>query len=119
MKVILLIEDNKDILENTCELLVLEGYEVIFTNNGKAGITMAKEKKPDLILCDINLPEVDGYEVFHELCIDAVTSKIPFIFFTSSAEEIEVAAGFDMGAVGYIKKPFEVEELFDTIEKCL
>jgi CheY-like chemotaxis protein len=119
MKTILLIEDNTDIRENTCELLELEGYEVIFAANGKTGLALAKEKKPDIILCDIWMPETDGYEVFNGLSSDAETAIIPFIFLTASVEKKEIEAGFAMGAVGYIKKPFESKELFDTIAKCL
>ena len=119
MKIILLIEDNTDIRENTCELLELEGYDVLFAVNGKIGIALAKEKKPDIILCDIMMPEMDGYEVFNGLKDDIETADIPFIFLTASVEKDEIVAGFAMGAVGYIKKPFEAQELFDTIEKCL
>ena len=119
MKVILLIEDNEEIRENTCELLELKGYEVIFAANGKAGLALAKEKKPNLILCDIMMPEADGYEVFNELRSDAQTANIPFIFLTASVENKEMAAGLAMGAMGYIKKPFEPKELFDTIANCL
>jgi CheY-like chemotaxis protein len=119
MRTILLIEDNSDIRENTCELLELEGYEVILAANGKNGIALAKEKQPDIILCDIMMPEVDGYEVLNGLRSDVETVNIPFIFLTASVEKKEIEAGFAMGAVGYIKKPFEAKELFDTIVKCL
>jgi len=119
MKTILLIEDNTAIRENTCELLELEGYKVIFASNGKIGIALAKEKKPDIILCDIWMPETDGYEVFNQLNSDTETAHIPFIFLTASVEKNEIEAGYAMGAVGYIKKPFDSKELFDTIAKCL
>jgi CheY-like chemotaxis protein len=119
MKIILLIEDNIDIRENTCELLELEGYEVIFAANGKKGIALAKEKKPDIILCDIMMPETDGYEVLNGLKENIETADIPFIFLTASVEKKEIAIGFAMGAVGYIKKPFESQKLFDTIANCL
>ncbi len=119
MKTILVIEDNNDIRENTCELLELWGYKVISAMNGKAGLALAKENKPDLILCDIMMPEANGYEVFSGLKNDADTSGIPFIFLTASAEKKEVEAGLGMGAKGYIRKPFEPEELFETLERCL
>ena len=119
MKTILLIEDNNDIRENTCELLELEGYEVIFAVNGKIGLALAKEKKPDIILCDIWMPETDGYEVFNGLSSDAETANIPFIFLTASVEKKEIAAGYAMGAKGYIRKPFDTKELLDTVELCL
>lgn len=119
IKTILLIEDNGDVRENTCELLELEGYKVIFASNGKTGLDLAKEKKPDLILCDIWMPELDGYEVFNGLSSDSETANIPFIFLTASVEKKEIATGFAMGANGYISKPFEAQELFDTVARCI
>jgi len=119
MKTILLIEDNNDIRENTCELLELDGYRVILAVNGKSGLILALEHRPDLVLCDIMLPEADGYEVFRGLKANAATRSIPFVFLTASAEKKEMAAGLEMGASGYIRKPFDPEELFQTIQQCL
>ena len=119
MKTILLIEDNHDIRENTNEMLELEGYEVLVAMNGKSGLALAKEKIPDLILCDIMMHEANGYEVFNGLKNDQSTVNIPFIFLTASAEKSEVEAGLGMGADGYIRKPFEPDELFGTILECL
>ena len=119
MKTILLIEDNHDIRENTNEMLELEGYEVLVAMNGKTGLALAKEKIPDLILCDIMMPEANGYEVLNGLKNDHSTVNIPFIFLTASAEKSEVEAGLGMGADGYIRKPFEPDELFGTILECL
>lgn len=119
MKTVLVIEDNAHIRENACEMLELEGYKAIFAVNGKTGIALAKQSKPDIILCDIEMPEADGYEVFNALRQDSATAQIPFIFLTASVEKKEIAMGLSMGAVGYIKKPFESKELFDTIANCL
>jgi CheY-like chemotaxis protein len=119
MKTILVIEDNVDIRENTCELLELEGYNVLFADNGKTGLILAKEGKPDIILCDIMMPEANGYEVFHELKNDPVMAAIPFIFLTASVEKKAVEMGLGMGAKGYIQKPFDPQELFDAITRCL
>ncbi len=119
MKIILLIEDNAELRENTCEMLELEGYEVIFAANGKNGITLAKEKNPDMIICDIMMPEMNGYEVFNELRNDIKTAHIPFIFLTASGEKKEIALGIAMGANGYICKPFGGQELFGAISSCL
>jgi len=118
MKTILLIEDNDDIRENTCELLELEGHKVILALNGKSGLILATEHLPDLVLCDIMMPEADGYEVFNALKANAATRHIPFIFLTASAEKKDVAAGLQMGASGYIRKPFEPDELFEAIRLC-
>jgi CheY-like chemotaxis protein len=119
MKTLLLIEDNTDIRENTCELLELQGYHVIHATNGKSGLILAKEKTPDAILCDIMMPEADGYEVFNDLKNDPRTTSIPFIFLTASCEKKEVDAALGMGVSGYIRKPFDAKDLFDAIESCL
>lgn len=119
MKIVLLIEDNGDIRENTCELLELEGYKVLVAANGETGISLAKENKIDIILCDIMMPKVDGYEVFKSIKNNSGTAAIPFIFLTANTEKKEVQAGLNMGANGYIRKPFAEEELFGTIARCL
>lgn len=119
MKTILLIEDNLEIRENTCEILGLEGYNVIAAANGVIGLELAKEHLPDMILCDIFMPKLNGYEVFEELKKDASTKNIPFVFLTASADKYEVETGLGMGADGYIRKPFEHDELMNQIELCL
>lgn len=119
MKTILLIEDNNEIRENTCELLELEGYKVLLAENGKTGLALAKQEKPHLIVCDILMPEASGYDVVRGLKADPEISAIPFIFLTASAEKKEVEAGLGMGAMDYIQKPFEPQELFEAIRRCL
>jgi CheY-like chemotaxis protein len=119
MKTILLIEDNNDIRENTCELLELEGYRVILALNGKSGVILAQEHHPDAVLCDIMMPEAVGYEVLKGLKADESTQDIPFIFLTASTETKAVSAGLQMGARGYIRKPFDPEELFQVLRTCL
>jgi len=118
MKTILLIEDNLEIRENTTEILELEGYKLISAENGRIGLDLAKTHNPDLVLCDIMMPEMDGYEVFEHLKMTDQTSLIPFIFITASAEKSEVQKGLNMGAIGYIRKPFTERELLDTINDC-
>lgn len=119
MKTILIIEDNDEIRENVVEMLELEGYSVLHAINGKSGLALAREKRPDIILCDIQMPDENGYQVFNGLKNDSETADIPFIFLTASAEKKEVEAGLGMGANGYIRKPFESEELFETLTRCL
>ena len=119
MKVILLIEDNQGIRENTLELLVLEGYRVETADNGRSGFEMALKIVPDLILSDIAMPEMNGYELFNALRAVKATSGIPFIFMTASVERKEVEFGLGLGANGYISKPFEVDELLDEVIRCL
>ncbi|MEO8147818.1 MAG: response regulator [Bacteroidia bacterium] len=116
---VLLIEDHPDIRENTTEILELAGYNVYVAQNGIVGINMAKEKLPDIILCDILMPEADGWEVIKQLKANEATAEIPFVFITASVEKKEILAGLEMGADSYIPKPFELKELLDTVEACL
>ncbi len=119
MKTVLLIEDNTDIRENNCELLELEGYKVFAAESGEIGIVLAIEHKPDIILCDILMPGMNGYEVFTELRNDAATSVIPLIFISASVEKKAIDSGIAMGAKAYIQKPFDPQELFDVLIDCL
>lgn len=119
MKKILLIEDDIVMRENTAEILELAQYEVATAPNGKKGSILAKEFKPDLIVCDIMMPELDGYGVLHILSKDPTTASIPFIFLTAKAEKSEVRKGMDLGADDYLTKPFEDTELLNTVEARL
>ncbi len=116
MKTILLIEDNKDILENISEFLELEGYKIFFANNGKRGIELAKEWIPDLIICDVLMRGMDGHEVLHLLLDSAETFEIPFIFSTSMSENVNRAEALSLGADDYITKPFELEALLILVK---
>lgn len=119
MTTVLLIEDNLEIRENTTEILEMHGFKVVGAENGRVGIEKAFEVLPDIVLCDIMMPEADGYEVLRSIKSSERTSSIPFVFLTASVERKEVQAGFDMGACGYVRKPFEIDELMSTIESCL
>ncbi len=115
-KTILLIEDNSEMSENIASILELEHYHVLTAPNGKIGVTMAQEHHPDLILCDIMMPELDGYGVFHVLGKANETSSIPFIFLTAKADKSEIRTGMNLGADDYITKPFEGSDLLKVIE---
>jgi CRP-like cAMP-binding protein len=119
MKKILLIEDNEDVRENTAEMLELSNYEVITAENGKIGVALAKEHMPDLIICDIMMPELDGYGVLYLLSKDEKTSAIPFIFLSAKAEKSDVRKGMNLGADDYLTKPFEELELLSAVESRL
>jgi CRP-like cAMP-binding protein len=119
MKKILIIEDDKIMRENTAEILELAHYQVTTAPNGKVGSALAKEIKPDLIICDIMMPEVDGYGVLHALSKDPKTASIPFIFVTAKAEKSEMRKGMELGADDYLTKPFEDTELLNAIESRL
>lgn len=119
MTTILLIEDDTALRENTAELLELSNYTVITAPNGKIGIEKALKNKIDLIVCDIMMPEVDGYGVLQTLTLNDKTKYIPFIFLSAKTEHKEIRKGMDMGADDYITKPFEEEELLNAIESRL
>lgn len=119
MKKILLIEDNPDIRENTTEILELDGYEVLTAENGKIGVDLAIKEIPDLIICDIMMPVLDGYGVLHLLSKNKETADIPFIFLTAKAERSDFRKGMEMGADDYITKPFDDVELLSAIESRL
>jgi DNA-binding response OmpR family regulator len=113
---VLLIEDDTILRENTAELLELANYEVLTASNGKKGVQKAFEFAPDIIVCDIMMPELDGYGVLETLSKDDVTKYIPFIFLSAKTERQDIRKGMDMGADDYITKPFEEEELTSAIE---
>jgi CRP-like cAMP-binding protein/CheY-like chemotaxis protein len=119
MKRILVIEDNPEIRENTGELLSLANYAVTLAENGKIGVELAIKERPDLIICDIMMPELDGYGVLHVLSKRKDTSGIPFIFLTALGEKAEVRRGMELGADDYLTKPFDETSLFATIEARL
>lgn len=119
MKKILLIEDNQDIRENTAEILELANYKVITAENGKIGVTLAMSELPDLIICDIMMPVLDGYGVLHLLSKNDELAKIPFIFMTAKSERSDFRKGMEMGADDYITKPFDDIELLNAIEARL
>ncbi len=119
MKKILLIEDNFEVRENTEELLELASYEVITAENGKNGVELAQKEVPDLIICDIMMPELDGYGVLHILNKSTATSGIPFIFLTAKAERSDFRKGMNLGADDYLTKPFDDTELLDAVETRL
>lgn len=116
---ILIIEDNQDVRENLSEIFVLSGYEAVTAENGKKGVQAALTESPDLILCDIMMPELDGYGVLRILSKNPATSHIPFIFLTAKTELADVRRGMTLGADDYITKPFDDVELLDTIEMRL
>lgn len=119
MKKILLIEDNTDVRENTSEILRLAQYEVITAVNGKEGVELAQSQKPDIIICDIMMPVLDGHGVLHMLSKQEETASIPFIFLTAKAERSDLRKGMEMGADDYLTKPFDDVELLNAIESRL
>ena len=119
MKKILVIEDNHEVRDNLAEILELSNYAVITAENGKVGVEKAMQEIPDLILCDVMMPELDGFGVLHILDKKPATSDIPFIFLTAKAEKTDFRKGMNLGADDYITKPFDDVELLDAIEMRL
>jgi DNA-binding response OmpR family regulator len=116
MKKILLIEDNEDICSNTAEILELSNYKVITAENGKIGVEKALLEKPDLIICDIMMPVLDGYGVLHAVHKNEGIKNTPFIFLTAKTERSEFRKGMELGADDYITKPFTGTELLNAID---
>lgn len=119
MTKVLIIEDNTDIRENVVEILSLSGYDVFDAEDGTKGVALATKNQPDVILCDIMMPGIDGYDVFEILNNQDETKTIPFIFITAKSERTDVRKGMEMGADDYLTKPFDATELINAIETRL
>lgn len=119
MKTILVIEDQPDMRTNIATILSMEGYEVLTAEHGKEGLATAKEDKPDLILCDVMMPEMDGYGVLEGLREDRTVAGTPFIFLTAKGEKRDVRAGMNLGADDYLTKPVAASDLLAAISARL
>lgn len=118
-KKILVVDDEKDIVEMVKYNLEREGYTVLTARNGKRAIEQAQEKKPDLILLDIMMPEMDGWEVCKQLMKDENTSTTPVIFLTAKDSEVDEVVGLELGADDYIVKPISIRKLIARIKTAL
>ena len=119
MKLILVIEDNTEVRENTAELLELSGYKVLTAKNGKNGFEKTRSSRPDLVICDVVMPETDGLGFLHLAKNDLSTSTIPLIFFSAGSAPSAVRKNIEQGADIYLRKPFTNEDLLEAVEKCL
>jgi len=119
MKKILVIDDNTDVRENIAEILELANYQVFSASDGRQGVQLAKDINPDIILCDIMMPNLDGYGVLQILSHAPVTARIPFIYLSAKTEQSDVRKGMNLGADDYITKPFEETDLLQAIETRL
>lgn len=119
MKKILIIEDETPVRENLVELLIAEGYQPIEAKDGEEGVSLAWDLLPDLILCDISMPKLDGYGVLSRISRDPATATIPFIFLTARVERDDLRRGMSLGADDYITKPFSIDEVLNAIETRL
>lgn len=116
MKTILVIEDKQEVRENIAEMLQLARYSVIQANDGKQGVALARSAGPDLILCDIMMPELDGYGVLHILRNDPATASIPFLFLTAKVDPAHIRSGMSLGADDYLTKPIDDIDLLAAVE---
>lgn len=119
MRKVVIIEDSDDIREGIVEILDMAGFETYAAKNGKIGVDLVLKNLPDIILCDIMMPELDGYGVLYLLQKNPQTATIPFIFMTAKAERADMRKGMEMGADDYLTKPFDDVELFNAIESRL
>jgi DNA-binding response OmpR family regulator len=119
MTKILLVEDNNEIRDNTTEILEMANYEVTTAVNGKEGFEIAVKEQPDLIICDIMMPVLDGYGLLHLINKNENLKSTPFIFLTAKTERSDFRKGMEMGADDYITKPFTDIELLNAIESRL
>ena len=118
-KRVLIIEDDRGLVKTLYNLLIIEGYDVITSENGESGIRMAFDEKPDIIVSDIVLDRISGYDVLRILKANAKTASIPFIFLTGKVKEKERAYGMELGADAYLDKPFEYQNLLDSVNYFL
>ena len=119
MATVLVIEDEAPIRANLERFLKAEGYAVLTASDGAGGIAAAREQRPDIIICDILMPRVDGFGVLSELRADTGTARIPLIFLTASADKEDQQRGLASGATDYMTKPFKLAELLAVIRKHL
>ena len=116
MKTILVIEDQPVMRQKTVTILKMEGFQVLEAPNGAEGIRLAHEELPDLILCDIMMPERDGYDVLQAVRVNRATATTPFIFFTAKGEKPDLRAGMNLGADDYLVKPTPRTDLLEALE---
>ena len=116
MKTVLVIEDNQAIRENTVELLELLGFRAASAPDGKSGLELIRQIKPDSVLCDISMPDMDGYEVLNELRSQRPYQGLSFYFMSARSEQCDRQKGIDLGATGYLVKPFTEEELLHCFD---
>jgi DNA-binding NarL/FixJ family response regulator len=115
VRTILVIDDHEPMRRNVLMILTMEGFQALSAENGPAGLELARNEKPDLILCDISMPGMDGYEVLQTIRNDKDTATIPFIFLTAHGERLDVRVGMNYGADDYLTKPVGHEELLAAV----
>jgi DNA-binding response OmpR family regulator len=119
MSKILIAEDEQDILELIIFTLEFGGYEVIPTSNGEAALEMTRKEHPDLVLLDVRMPRMSGYQVCSHIKSNLETQHIPVVFLSAKGQEAEINTGYEKGAIDYILKPFAPDQLLNRLEEIL
>jgi len=119
MPTIVLVEDNRTVCENTAEILEMEGYTVITASNGQKGFQKIMDFLPDLIICDILMPKMDGLELVGKLGLHSKLKTIPVIFYSAKSEKKDIKRAMNLGAYDYVVKPSDLNDLLASIRKCL
>ena len=118
-RLVLVADDDEDILVLVRTVLERAGYEVVAARNGAEAVTAAQQRRPDLAVLDVSMPELDGLEVLRRLRADASTSDVPVLLLSARVQEDDVARGFATGANAYVQKPFSPRELSDRVSALL
>jgi len=119
MSKILVIEDQAQMRKNLVTILKMENFEVLSAENGRRGVELARSERPDLILCDVMMPELDGFGVVQELRADRALATLPVIFLTAKGDKTDLRTGMNLGADDYLVKPVSREDLLDTVRTRL
>jgi DNA-binding response OmpR family regulator len=119
MKTILVVDDERTLRVNLCEMLTFEGFKVIEAENGAVAIRLARLNPPDMIICDVAMPEMDGFEVLMRLKRNPETAALPVLLLTAQAEKTSMQHGLEIGAADYILKPFIFSEVLAKVRACL
>jgi DNA-binding NarL/FixJ family response regulator len=119
MNKILIIEDQPQMRKNLATILEMENFQVIVAENGDRGVALARREKPDLILCDVMMPELDGYGVLQALRTDGEIATTPFVFLTAKGDKLELRKGMNLGADDYLTKPVQREDLLAAVKSRL
>ena len=118
-RLVLVADDEKDILALVTTILERAGHEVVPVRDGAEALAAARDRRPDLVVLDISMPEVDGLEVLRRLRADAETSDLPVVLLSAQAQEDDVRRGFATGASAYVKKPFSPRDLTERVDELL
>jgi hypothetical protein len=119
MKSVLIIEDEPSILNNIFTILQISGYSCVKASSSAEGLKLLSDKIPDIILCDVMMPQMDGFEVLRNVRLNLATQNIPLCFLSARADVVDIDYGLSIGANGYITKPFSAKDLIETVGRLI